>query len=194
MSTARSRVSSRAHVALLSAAAVAVSTRDASGLVRAVRAARRAGQPRRALAELGLMLRLYAGYPASIEFLRALDAVWPAPARTARPRAASNPERRGAALCRRVYGPDYARLRRFMRRLHPDLDRSMIVDGYGSTLARPGLALKDRELATVAALAALDFPQQLAAHEAGARRVGASPGQVALARRIGDRCRARARA
>lgn len=197
MSTPRSRVLSTANLALLSAAAVAVSTRDAAGLVRVVRAARRAGQSRRALEELGLMLRLYAGFPASIEFLRALDAGWPAAApagRTLPAAGASNEARRGAALCRRVYGPEYARLRRFMRRLHPDLDRWMIAEGYGKTLARKGLAVRERELATVAALAALGFPQQLAAHEAGARRVGASADQVAMARRIGARCRARARA
>jgi len=144
------------------------------------------------------MLRLYAGYPASIEFLRALDRAWPKAvsaraARTVAPRRASQGTGRGEALCRRVYGPDYARLRRFMQRLHPDLDRWMLTEGYGNTLTRPGLTLRERELATVAALAALGWAQQLAAHEGGAVRVGASRVEVARARLIGQRCRARNR-
>jgi len=198
VSTTRSRPTASAKAALLTAAAVAVTGRDPAGLARALGAARRAGLGRRALEELGLMLRLYAGYPASIEFLRALDHAWPHAAasrvaRTVARRRASQGAGRGEALCRRVYGPEYVRLRRFMQRLHPDLDRWMLTEGYGDTLTRPGLTLRERELATVAALAALGWAQQLAAHESGAVRVGASPLEVARARRIGQRCRARTR-
>ena len=153
--------------------------------------------PRRAAVELGLMLRLYAGFPAAIEFLRALEEAWPA--RTVRRAPASNRversfERRGERLCRRVYGPEYVRLRAFMRGLHPDLDRWMILEGYGKTLARPGLGVIERELATVAALAALGWSRQQAAHALGAVRVGAPASQVVRAARIGERCRAASRA
>src|SRR5439155_13893173 len=77
VSTTRSRLPAAAKAALLTAAAMAVTGRDPAGLARALAASRRAGHTRRALEELGLMLRLYAGYPASIEFLRALDRAWP---------------------------------------------------------------------------------------------------------------------
>jgi 4-carboxymuconolactone decarboxylase len=138
------------------------------------------------------MLRLYAGFPATIEFLRALSRAWPA--RTVRRAPASygawrSWQERGVRLCRRIYGPDYPRLRAFMRALDPDLDHWMILEGYGKTLARPGLTLAERELATVAALAALGWSRQQAAHAAGARRIGAPATHVARAERIGLRCR-----
>ncbi|MEO6463353.1 MAG: carboxymuconolactone decarboxylase family protein [Candidatus Eisenbacteria bacterium] len=158
--------------------------------------ARAARIPRRALVELGLMLPLYAGFPAAIEFLRALAAVpFAAAPRTIGARPASNGRRairaRGERLCARVYGPDYPRLRSFMRALAPEIDDWMIEDGYGRTLSRPGLSVVERELVTVAALAALGWERQLTAHRAGALRVGAQAAEVRAAERAG---RARARA
>jgi 4-carboxymuconolactone decarboxylase len=148
-----------------------------------------------ALEELGLMLHLYAGFPATIEYLRALRAGQGAATRSssrARPRTRSAAtanlrawRARGEALCARVYGEDYAELRAFTRRLHPAIDAWMIVDGYGKTLSRPGLGALERELATVAALAATGWPRQLAAHRAGAVRVGASARAVREAETIG---------
>ncbi|MGH7726395.1 MAG: carboxymuconolactone decarboxylase family protein [Candidatus Eiseniibacteriota bacterium] len=165
-----------------------------------LRRARRAGLPRRALEELGLMLYLYAGFPAAIEFLRALTLAWPVRvSRSLRraPRSGSAASYkswqtwrlRGASLCRAVYGEAYAPLRSFMASLHPDLDLWMIVEGYGKTLSRPGLGLIERELATVAALASLGRPRQLEAHRAGALRVGAPAAQIVIAEHIGRGCR-----
>jgi 4-carboxymuconolactone decarboxylase len=159
---------------------------------RALTRARQERLPRRALVELGLMLRLYAGYPATIEFLRALARTWPARTKP-RPRASYESwrawERAGTRLCRRVYGPDYDALRAFMRGLDPDLDAWMILEGYGKTLSRSGLGVADRELATVAALAALGWSKQKEAHVAGAMRVGAPRAHVARAEQAGIRCR-----
>ena len=154
--------------------------------------ARRAGLTRRPALELGLMLRLYAGFPAAIEFLRRAADTWPA--RTTRRPAASYDawrawQRRGERLCRRVYGPDYARLRAFMQGLDPDLDHWMILEGYGKTLARPGLGAVERELVTVAALTALGWTRQASAHALGALRVGAPASHVVRAARAGERCR-----
>ena len=67
----------------------------------------------------------------------------------------------------------------------------MIVDGYGKTLSRPGLGVVERELATVAALAATGWPRQLAAHRAGALRVGASERAVREAEAAGRAVRRR---
>ena len=145
------------------------------------------------------MLPLYAGFPAAIEFLRALSRAplaRPRTLRTIRAIRASNSPRairaRGERLCARVYGPDYPRLRSFMRALAPEIDAWMIEDGYGRTLSRPGLTVVERELATVAALAALGWERQLEAHRAGARRVGAAAAEVRSAERAGRAC-ARAR-
>jgi 4-carboxymuconolactone decarboxylase len=177
---------------LVGLAALAVLPDAWPRLARAVAGARRARLPRRALVELGLMLRLYAGYPAAIEFLRAVGRAWPA--RTgARPAASYEDWQawrdKGERLCRRVYGESYPRLRAFMRALDPDLDSWMILEGYGKTLTRGGLTLAERELATVSALAALGWTRQLDAHLEGAERVGAPAAHVKRARTLGLRCR-----
>ncbi len=188
------RLARRRLLAELAARAVAPGAPLGPALARA----RAAGVPSRALAELGLMLHLYAGFPSSIEFLRALR---DAEAATGRSRArvgaagasheASSPRSRGARLCARVYGPEYTRLRSFMRDLSPELDRWMIDGGYGRVLSRPGLGVVERELCTVAALAALGWERQLDAHRRGAARVGASPAEVRGAERRGRGMRRR---
>jgi 4-carboxymuconolactone decarboxylase len=88
---------------------------------------------------------------------------------------------RGEAICERVYGRAYARLRREMRRLHPALDRWAVTEGYGKVLGRPALPLVDRELCVVALLAVRGREPQLHSHLRGALEVGAEPGAVKAA-------------
>jgi len=94
-------------------------------------------------------------------------------------------EERGEEVCRVVYGPLYGRLRQNVRRLHPDLDRWMIREGYGKVLGRPGLALAERELCIVALLAAAGRGPQLHSHLRGALRAGARGADVGAALVIG---------
>jgi 4-carboxymuconolactone decarboxylase len=82
-------------------------------------------------------------------------------------------ERRGEATCRTIYGGNYDRLRENVRALHPALDASMVAEGYGRVLSRPGLDLMRRELCTVAQIAWLDSPHQLHSHLRGALHAGA---------------------
>jgi 4-carboxymuconolactone decarboxylase len=84
----------------------------------------------------------------------------------------------GEALCEVVYGENYGRLRQSVRALHPAIDAWMITEGYGRTLARPGLDLRLRELCTVAQTAVLEAPRQLHSHLRGALNAGASFGQI----------------
>src|SRR4051812_1324715 len=51
---------------------------------------------------------------------------------------------RGEELCAVVYGENYRKLRESVRTLHPAIDSWMITEGYGRTLARPGLDLQRR--------------------------------------------------
>jgi len=144
------------------------------------------------------MLMLYAGYPAALEGLRVLNEAWPGRARRSREGGPARWRAAGEALCARVYGPSYARLLPAVRALHPDLATWMIEHGYGRVLARPGLSVRERELVTIAALAARSWPRQLVSHLLGARRVGASPREieralVAGARVAGPRALAAAR-
>jgi 4-carboxymuconolactone decarboxylase len=86
--------------------------------------------------------------------------------------------RRGEAVCAVVYGENYGKLRESVRLLHPAIDAWMVTEGYGRTLARPGLELKLRELCTVAQTAVLEAPRQLHSHLRGALHAGATFGQI----------------
>src|SRR2546421_537952 len=84
----------------------------------------------------------------------------------------------GAAVCRDVYGRAYHKLLVNLRELHPALEHLVLVDAYGKVIGRPGLDLKRRELATVAAIAVLGTAQQLHSHLRGALNTGATPDEV----------------
>lgn len=165
--------------------AIAGARGDAPAVHRAVLAVRAARAPRRALEETGLMLVLYAGYPAALEALRTLNEAWPGGARRSREGGPPRWRRRGVALCRRVYGPAYRRLMDAVRRLHPDLAAWMVETGYGRVLSRPGLSARARELITVAVLTAMGRERQLVSHLLGAARVGASGAELRRALRVG---------
>src|SRR5439155_3440624 len=85
---------------------------------------------------------------------------------------------RGADVCRDVYGRAYHKLLVNLRALHPALEDLVLVDAYGKVIGRPGLDLKRRELATVAAIAVLGAAQQLHSHLRGALNTGASAEEV----------------
>ena len=133
------------------------------------------------------MLMLYAGYPAALEGLRVLNGAWPGSSRASDRGAPAGWRVAGERLCARVYGPAYARLVPAVHALHPDLATWMIEHGYGRVLSRRGLTARDRELVTVAALAALGWQRQLVSHLLGALRVGSTPGQVEAALVAGAR-------
>lgn len=78
----------------------------------------------------------------------------------------------GEATCARVYGRFYSMLRQNIVALHPELDRWMIVEGYGKVLSRPALDLGRRELCIVAACVAAGQDRQLHSHLHGSRNVG----------------------
>jgi 4-carboxymuconolactone decarboxylase len=86
--------------------------------------------------------------------------------------------RRGEELCSVVYGGNYQKLRDSVHALHPAVDSWMVTEGYGRTLARPGLDLRRRELCTVAQTAVLETPKQLHSHLRGALHAGATFGQI----------------
>lgn len=145
----------------------------------------------RAAEEALLQTYLFVGFPAALTAMSA----WRE--RTGEPPADGAPdplaavgraperEERGEEVCRVVYGPLYERLRQNVRKLHPDLDRWMIREGYGKVLGRPGLGLAERELCIVALLAAAGRGPQLHSHLRGALRAGAREADVGVALAIG---------
>lgn len=115
---------------------------------------------------------LFSGYPTAIEAFRVWAGIRKAPSALAVPSPGGRAEKlRGERLCRRIYGPRYLELRRFMHGLAPELDALMTEVGYGRVLARPGLAVAAREVVTAAALVGAERPRQLRAHLEGCLRV-----------------------
>ena len=149
-------------------------------------AARQAGVPPLWIDELLLQSMLVVGYPlALVAFGVWRDVAGPAAEEEGRPAAEPLAHEdwqawadRGAAVCREVYGRAYHKLLVNLRALHPALEDLVLVDAYGKVIGRPGLDLKRRELATVAAIAVLGTAQQLHAHLRGALNTGASPEEV----------------
>lgn len=165
------------------AALVAVSAALAGGdrdrLDAALQDASRLAEPLE-VEEALLQAYLFLGYPAALRGL----AAW----RRVSGRAAPAPRRdeaeweaRGASTCATVYGGQYERLRGNVARLHADVERWMIMEGYGKVLGRPGLELKRRELCIIALLAPQDAAPQLYSHLRGALNAGATEQEVSAA-------------
>ncbi len=131
--------------------------------------------------EVLLQSYLFLGYPAALNAL----ALWRERSGRAAPAPSTDDleawRRRGEQVCARVYGGQYERLRENVARLHPDMERWMLVEGYGKVLGRPGVELKVRELCIAALLVGLDAEAQLYSHLRGALNVGAEPGEVEAA-------------
>lgn len=128
--------------------------------------------------EVLVQSHLFVGFPGALNTLglwRRLSGRPPPPARHDEP---SSRKDRGREVCSRVYGDQYPALRRNIARLHPDMDRWMVEEGYGKVLGRSGLGLRDRELCIVALLAVGGVPVQLYSHLRGALQVGASESMV----------------
>lgn len=80
---------------------------------------------------------------------------------------------RGKKLLDRLNPENAGRLEENLRDIAPDMARFVFEFAYGDVYCRPGLDVKSRELATVAALTALgNAPLQLKSHIEGALNAG----------------------
>lgn len=134
--------------------------------------------PPEAVEEALLQSYLFLGYPAALNALGLWREVSGREADPASPWEPATWEERGGEVCRTVYGGQYDGLRDNVRRLHADMERWMVVEGYGKVLARPGLALVERELCIAAILAVTGWSAQLYSHLRGALNAGADEEQV----------------
>lgn len=94
---------------------------------------------------------------------------------------AGNDERfkRGWEKLREIDGEAGERVIESLKSIAPDLGRYTIEFPFGDIYSRPGLDLKSREIATVAALTAMgNAVPQLKVHIHGALNVGCTPHEV----------------
>ena len=86
---------------------------------------------------------------------------------------------RGMEIFERLYGEMGAKTLRSLEETAPDLARYIVEFVFGDIFSRPGLDLKSRELATVAALTAMgNAPAQLRAHIQGALNAGCTQQEI----------------
>jgi 4-carboxymuconolactone decarboxylase len=86
---------------------------------------------------------------------------------------------RGSELLEQIHAGGGAQLVDALSDVAPDLARYIVEFGFGDVYARPGLSLRDRQIATVAALVALGTAQtQLVAHIEGALAVGVTRQEI----------------
>ena len=164
----------RANLVGISAA---LASRDPEALTAALEEAAETGRPVE-VEEAILQSYLFLGYPVALNAFGSWRAISGEEAGEGVPDGWSAWSDRGEEVCQTVYAGQYAGLRRNVRALHPDMERWMVVEGYGKVLGRPGLDLLTRELCIIALLAVLEAPRQLYSHLRGALNAGASPREV----------------
>jgi len=88
-------------------------------------------------------------------------------------------QERGAAALAAITGGTGAAVVESLKDLAPDLAQWIIEFSYGDVMSRPGLDLRSRQFATVAALTAMGTAApQLKVHIAGALNVGCQPAEI----------------
>jgi 4-carboxymuconolactone decarboxylase len=86
---------------------------------------------------------------------------------------------RGWKRLKEINGESGERITETLREIAPDLAKYVIEFPFGDIYSRPGLDLKSREIATVAALTALgNASPQLKSHISGALNVGCTKEEI----------------
>lgn len=150
-----------------------------------IRASLSVGLKPEEIAECIIQMTLYAGFPASLNALDVMREVFKEKGVTYNPKmTASNADtryKRGAKLIGEVYGnPNAAQnLEKGLGDVAPDVARFIIEFPYGDVYSRPGLDMKAREIATVAALTAMGTGKpQLKTHIRASLNVGLTETEI----------------
>jgi len=138
------------------------------------------------LREIILTSYLFDGYPTALEGFRIINELSTLPETQFDPVEYSTEnielwQQRGEQLCHQIYGLQFVPLMDSVNNFAPELKESMIVEGYGKVLSRPGLHIVYRELCVVSILTLKFRLRQLRSHILGALRVGANVGQLETA-------------
>jgi 4-carboxymuconolactone decarboxylase len=88
-------------------------------------------------------------------------------------------QERGEAALTAITGGTGTAVVESLKDLAPDLAQWIIEFSYGDVMSRPGLDLRSRQFATIAALTAMGTAApQLKVHIAGALNVGCQPAEI----------------
>ncbi len=144
------------------------------------------GVPESEIREVILTSYLFDGYPTALEGFRVLHGICSVNEMIKAPveYLSENIDlwrHRGEQLCRKVYGEQFEPLLNRISDFAPELKDSMIIEGYGKVLSRPGLHIVYRELCVVSMLSLKFRLRQLRSHIIGALRVGADVNQLETA-------------
>ena len=85
---------------------------------------------------------------------------------------------RGMAMMKQLDERQITAVVNALEDIAPDFARLIIEFAFGDVYARPGLGLRDRQIATIAALIALGAPPQLEAHLKAGRNVGLAKEEI----------------
>lgn len=153
-----------------------------------IRASLNVGVKEEAIVETILQMALYAGFPASLNALTAARDVFFVEKKARpdfKPKLTQGDQatrfKRGSAGIAEVYGDPQAaeKLIKGLEDIAPDMGRFIVEFPYGDVYSRPGLDMKSREIATVAALTALgSAAPQLKTHIRASLQVGLTKTEV----------------
>ncbi|NQV41991.1 MAG: hypothetical protein HQ506_06510 [Candidatus Marinimicrobia bacterium] len=125
----------------------------------------------KAIEEAILQTLLFAGFPKTIEALKQLRQHFPMRNGSI---GVDDEKQAGEETSKIIYGKHHAKLKVVMDKLHPELTKWMIEDGYGRVLSRPGLTLQEREISVLSSLMTSGMINQYRAHIRGALFAGVS--------------------
>jgi 4-carboxymuconolactone decarboxylase len=150
-----------------------------------IRASLTVGLKPEEIVETIMQMALYSGFPSSLNALQTAKEIFAEKKVTFTPKLTQGDQatryKRGSVLIGEVYGNPKAaeNLIKGMEDISPDMARFIIEFPYGDVYSRPGLDMKSREIATVAALTAMgDAAPQLKTHIRASLQVGLTKTEV----------------
>lgn len=127
--------------------------------------------------ELFLMSYLFLGFPAMISAFEILQRINQNKKQSYKINKKNDYnlwEKRGLKLFKKIYADKSYKLLLKAKRMHPEVVKWMITEGYGKVLSRKFLPIRNREFIIITFLVVSFYPKQLHSHLKGTLNVGAT--------------------
>ncbi len=119
-----------------------------------------------------LQTYLFCGFPAAIEALIMFHEYFPRHNKSKYSYKSEQFLKAGKANCKLIYGSNYEKLIAKFKKISPEMEQWMLIEGYGKVFNRSALRLKVREALNVCMLAVNYYPRQLFSHIKGCKNAG----------------------